>query len=313
MMKQKLISIIIPTYNRAHLLCETIKSIQDQTYTEWECIIVDDGSTDDTENVISDFIEGDSRITYYKKPPHIPKGPSAARNYGFLKSSGSFINWFDSDDLMHPKKLETDLKHIHSGDYDFTISQSSFFKVNGAPKKRYWNKTIWSEDPINDFICKKIGWGINSPLWLKKSLESYNLIFDEHLMTADDFKYHIQAMQSGLKPIVIDAELVRIREHGNRLNNYPDKASNKLKTYVYLLQHHKILGLNENTLSYLNWHYIKFYSWLLKSKNIKSGTKFLIECYMLNFMARTKFKVFKLWCIGLAYFVFGSGYKLLKH
>ena len=308
-----LISVIIPTYNRAHLIGETIESVQSQTFENWECIIIDDGSTDDTASIVASYIKNDTRIKYYKKPLHLPKGPSAARNYGFTKSKGMYINWFDSDDIMHPEKLETDLKYLNSGNFDFTISQSAFFKENGAPKKQFWNKVLWSEDPINDFITKKIGWGVNSPLWVRKKLEAKKLVFDDALITADDFKFHVQAMQFGLNPVVIDQTLVTLREHQNRLNNYPDKASNKLKTYLYLIKNQEYLKLNANTLSYLNWHFVKFYSWLLKQREIRLATCIMLECWRLEFTLNTKKRVLKLWMVGLFFLISGKGYKMLNH
>jgi glycosyltransferase involved in cell wall biosynthesis len=307
-----LISIIIPTYNRAHLIGETIASIQKQTYTHWECIIVDDGSTDTTKSVLLDYINKDARISYYKKPKHVPKGPSAARNYGFAKSTGAYINWFDSDDLMHPEKLATDLEHLHSGNFDFTISQSTFFKAQGEPKKKYWNKNLWSKDPINDFIIKKIGWSTNAPLWRRDRLEACNLVFDEDLMTADDFKFHVQAMQFGLKPVIIETSLVSQREHGARLNDYPDKASNKIRTYLYLLKHREALQLNAKTLKYLNWHFLKYYSSLLKAKRIKDALIVLFKVMVLPFKINTKLRSLKLWILGVFYFLTGVGYKFLK-
>ncbi|MET3020016.1 glycosyltransferase family 2 protein [Flavobacterium hydatis] len=95
-----LVSIIIPTYNRANLIGETLNSILVQTYENWECIIVDDGSTDNTDEVVSDYIKKDSRFQYHHRPKHRPKGGNAARNYGFELSKGEYVNWFDSDDIM---------------------------------------------------------------------------------------------------------------------------------------------------------------------------------------------------------------------
>ncbi|GGH46001.1 glycosyltransferase family 2 protein [Mangrovimonas yunxiaonensis] len=309
---ESLISIIIPTYNRAHLIGETVESIQNQTYEQWECIIVDDGSTDDTEEVVLKYIEKDMRITYYKKPSNLPKGPSAARNYGFTKSKGMYINWFDSDDLMHPEKLETDLKHLASGDFDFTISQSSFFRKNGTPKKMYWNTSLWSEDPINDFITKKIGWSINVPLWKKISLERCQLKFDEKLMTGDDFKYHIQAMQFGLKPIVTNQVAVRQREHDSRLNNYPLKAPYKLKVNEYLIINKNDLKLTTETVFSLKVQFHKQFTSLLKHKELCKAYTCIKKrsLYDLSFSQKKRLYVGVL--MGGVYKVFGIGYSFLK-
>ena len=102
--------VIIPIYNRAHLIEETIQSITAQTYTNWECIIVDDGSTDKTEQTIAEYSVKNKNIQFYKRPDHLVKGANSCRNYGFTLAKGEFINWFDSDDVMQPTFLEERLK-----------------------------------------------------------------------------------------------------------------------------------------------------------------------------------------------------------
>jgi glycosyltransferase involved in cell wall biosynthesis len=101
-----LFSIIIPTYNRANLIPETIRSVQNQTFENWECIIVDDGSTDNTKSIIEDLIKQDSRLKYiYQENAE----RSAARNNGIRNSSGEYICFLDSDDDFledHLQKLK---------------------------------------------------------------------------------------------------------------------------------------------------------------------------------------------------------------
>lgn len=105
MPEQPLVSIIIPTFNRAHLLGETLDSVLAQTYTNWECIVVDDGATDGTAALLANYIDKDSRFQYYKRPDtHLPGG-NGARNYGFERSNGEFVQWFDDDDVMLPTFL----------------------------------------------------------------------------------------------------------------------------------------------------------------------------------------------------------------
>ncbi len=96
-------SVIIPSYNRANLLIDTIKSVQNQTYKDWECIVVDDGSTDNTEEVVKEIIKLDHRIKYvYQKNAE----RSAARNNGIRNSSGEYICFLDSDDHFLPEHFE---------------------------------------------------------------------------------------------------------------------------------------------------------------------------------------------------------------
>jgi glycosyltransferase involved in cell wall biosynthesis len=106
-MYQPLVTIIIPTFNRAQLLSATLDSVIAQTYTNWECIVVDDGSTDATPAVVSSYIQKDTRFNYYKRPVDQPKGANTCRNYGFEKSKGEFINWFDDDDILLPDFIES--------------------------------------------------------------------------------------------------------------------------------------------------------------------------------------------------------------
>lgn len=99
-MNQPLVSIIIPTYNRAHLIGETLDSVLAQTYQNWECIVVDDGSTDGTAFLLAEYCKRDSRFQYHHRPNNRLKGANACRNYGFELSKGEYVNWFDDDDVM---------------------------------------------------------------------------------------------------------------------------------------------------------------------------------------------------------------------
>lgn len=100
-----LVSIIIPVYNRALLLKETLDSVLEQNYIHWECIIIDDGSTDQTQKIIEEYCKKDQRFKFYRRPEDRKKGASACRNYGFEKSLGDLIQYLDSDDLMCENKL----------------------------------------------------------------------------------------------------------------------------------------------------------------------------------------------------------------
>lgn len=101
-------SIIIPTYNRADFVTKTIESLLNQTYTNFEIIVVDDGSTDNTQEIVEAI--NDTRISYFKKE-NAERG--AARNFGAKKAIGEYINFFDSDDLAYPNHLETALEVIN--------------------------------------------------------------------------------------------------------------------------------------------------------------------------------------------------------
>jgi glycosyltransferase involved in cell wall biosynthesis len=98
-----MISIIIPMYNRATLVGETLDSILDQTYTDWECIVIDDGSSDNSVDVVQKYVDKDSRFKLLIRPKDRIKGGPTCRNIGYENSKGEIIYWFDSDDLLHPQ------------------------------------------------------------------------------------------------------------------------------------------------------------------------------------------------------------------
>src|SRR2546423_6010094 len=99
-----LVSVIIPTYNRAELLQECINSVLNQSYSSFECIVVDDGSLDNTGDVVKKKMLDDKRIRYVINKR--TKGAQGARNTGISNATGQYLQFLDSDDYLHPKKLE---------------------------------------------------------------------------------------------------------------------------------------------------------------------------------------------------------------
>lgn len=125
-----LVSVIIPTYNRAHLIMRAIKSVQAQTFTNWEIVIVDDGSTDDTKRLVESIRQNDPRIFYVKHDKN--KGESAARNTGVEYSKGEYIAFIDSDDVWLPLKLEKQIAVFNKGPKDLGIVYTSACFINEA-------------------------------------------------------------------------------------------------------------------------------------------------------------------------------------
>src|SRR5688572_32235893 len=95
-------SIIVPTYNRSARLCEALRTIQDQQYTNYEVIVVDDGSTDNTKTVVSVMMQSNPRIKYFYKKN---EERSIARNFGIMQAVGRYIGFLDSDDILHSNHL----------------------------------------------------------------------------------------------------------------------------------------------------------------------------------------------------------------
>ena len=115
-----LVSVIVPCYNQASYLGETLHSVFNQTYVDWECIIVNDGSTDHTEEIAVLWCEKDSRFRYLYKENG---GLSSARNMGIAVSKGEYIQFLDSDDLIVPEKFQLQIKDLQESQ----ISVSDYF------------------------------------------------------------------------------------------------------------------------------------------------------------------------------------------
>jgi glycosyltransferase involved in cell wall biosynthesis len=216
-MQEHLVSIIIPTYNRAYLIAETIESIIAQSYTNWECIIVDDGSSDNTEELIESFSKNDSRIQYYERPVDRIKGANACRNYGFEISKGEYVNWFDSDDVMAFDFLEVAFKEFDkNNNIDFVLFDFEVFKENVSNIIRIQkNKT---NNLIEDYATWKINFGTWAIVWKRNFVEDYS--FDENLHRAQDLDFNLRIFFNESYDFITSNHIgVYLRQHEKNLTS----------------------------------------------------------------------------------------------
>jgi len=181
------VTILLATYNRAHLVLETLQSIIDQTYTNWECIIVDDYSSDNTKEVIEEFIKIDNRFGYFLKTKKYGKGLSGSRNQGldFAKSrNAKFIQFFDDDDLMHPQKFEIQMNEFQKYEnIDLTIFESGWSR-NSINYNEYESKIIDNIEEL--FLLAKIMFTAQVPIIKYEYLKEIR--FDENLFYAEEWE-----------------------------------------------------------------------------------------------------------------------------
>ena len=128
-MERQLVSIVTPTYNCSKFIVETIKSVQSQTYENWEMLIVDDCSTDNTKDVIDDYLKKDNRIKYYCLDKN--SGAAAARNAALQMAKGRWIAFLDSDDLWSDNKLERQIQFMEENAYAFSYHEYSEIDEDG--------------------------------------------------------------------------------------------------------------------------------------------------------------------------------------
>ncbi len=127
MQDRGLVSIVMPSYNTEKYICESIRSVLNQTYPYWELIIVDDCSTDGTDEVVKPFLT-DRRIRYLKNKKN--SGAAISRNRALREAKGKWIAFLDSDDLWMPEKLEKQIRFMETHDYAFTYTDY-MIQLNG--------------------------------------------------------------------------------------------------------------------------------------------------------------------------------------
>ena len=240
-----MVSLIIPIYNRAHLIEETLQSIMTQTFINWECIIIDDGSTDNTIDVIKAFTKKDERFKVHKRPVNIQKGPSACRNYAVSISKGNYIQFFDSDDIMHPDHLRLKVDAIK--DQDIVVCKlKQFSKVftDDLFLEDRDEVLILPEKPFEAFATGQFEMMMVAPLWKKKTLQKF-LPIREDLHLLEDHELHARALSSDLDIVVINKSLIYYRvDLQSSTNNFYKDLNTGL--WSYLEAKSTVLGLSES-------------------------------------------------------------------
>jgi len=184
------ISIIIPCYNGSNFIINTLKSVQEQTYQNWECVIVDDGSKDSSKNTIQNFIGSDNRFIYHYQEN---KGLSGARNTGMEIATGAYIYFLDADDLISTDSLEN-LQALIDIDIDIVFGKTAIthgqnFNIEGyldhnlPTLKKIGNNTQQLIPLVVEYnlICTA-----HNRLYKKQFLQKNNLIFKDGLLHEDE-------------------------------------------------------------------------------------------------------------------------------
>ncbi len=200
---QPLVSVIIPCYNYGHFLGETLESVIGQSYQHWECIIVDDGSTDNTGSIAAEYKNKDSRFKYFYQPN---KGTSPAKNYGLLQATGSFIQFLDADDFIAPRKLELQVSFLLSNpSIDLVYGNARYFDTNDPSK--YGTSFDLSDTPWmpcvsgnGETILKPLMifniMVISSPLVRKRLIDQVRF-FNVELKGYEDWEFWIRCALTG--------------------------------------------------------------------------------------------------------------------
>jgi glycosyltransferase involved in cell wall biosynthesis len=221
------VSIIIPAYNCERFISETIESVIDQTFRNFEVLIVDDGSTDGLKRIVDEFATRDTRIKYmYQKN----RGVSSARNFGFRESHGKFIAFLDSDDVWLPENLELKVNRFDRDNVGLVHSDASI--INEHSEK---NQSILRgmEGDVLDALLLWDGTQIPGPssILIRRDVLDTVGLFDESLSTAADKDLFIR-IAARYKIGRIDQVTWKYRIHSNNMHkNIPAMEADVLFMY----------------------------------------------------------------------------------
>ncbi len=218
-----LVSIITPSYNTAKYIAKTVESVQAQTYTNWEMIIIDDCSTDNTDDVIKPFLE-DKRIKYLKNDQN--SGAAISRNYALREAKGKWIAFLDSDDLWLPEKLEKQLNFMKSNGYYFSYTRYEEIDENANPL----NKIITGPKKITKHGMYNYCWV--GCLTVMYDAEKIGLIQIEKMKNNNDYAMWLQACKKA-DCYLLDENLAKYRR--GRTGSISTQSYTKLIKWHYKL------------------------------------------------------------------------------
>ena len=215
MENQPLVSVIMPCYNMASFVSDSIKSVINQTYLHWELLIVDDASTDETVNIIESYAQTDSRIKFAIKKQN--SGISDTRNQCIQMAKGLFLAFLDADDIWHPEKLEKQLSFMMAKNVGFTYSTDDWIDEDGKVLNKFIN-TIGNLDYKTYLRNTIIGC---STVMVNKTMTGDIVV--PKFRTSEDTATWLNILKKGLLAYAIEESLVsyRIRRKS--------ASSNKLK------------------------------------------------------------------------------------
>ena len=225
------VSVILPTYNRAESIVRAIKSVLNQTYSDYELIVVDDGSADDTEKIISSI--HNKKIKYIQNKEN--KGAGAARNIGIQKAKGKFIAFQDSDDEWHLDKLKKQVDIFTASGPELGVVYSDMERILINGKKRYSKSPTIDSSKLIDSTTQfytVFNIGIQTAMIKKECLKRVGL-FREELPRYEDLELFIRLSRCYKFHHIKDALVDYHETKGLSSNDEADTRARKMLLSLY--------------------------------------------------------------------------------
>lgn len=268
-----MVSIVVPVYNAQEYIARTLDSFISQSLQDWEVIIVDDGSTDNSSQIIKEYTQKDTRFKYYKQTN---AGVSVARNTGIKKASGQFISFCDSDDTWYPHNLERRIHFLEENKLDWCFSNLTLINENDI------EIDTLKVQPTN-LLEDVLSWNGNSittpsTITVRKKVVD-KVKFDPKFSTAADQDFFIQ-IAANYKGGFIDEELVYYRVLPNSMSrNIAVMEKDHIGVFSKAKANKLFKTNNFQKQCFANLYFIIGASWWKNGGSKTKGIKFLVKSF----------------------------------
>lgn len=259
-MSNPIVSIVTPHFNKGHFVEDCIRSVMGQSLREWEMLIVDDFSTDGSDELAKNIANLDERIVFWQNRGK--KGASSCRNQGLASAKGEYVMFLDSDDLLAPDCLQRRVEEMRvNPQMDYAVYPMGLFHTTLGDSDVICNIPT-DVDPLHRFLNRDIVWLISGPIWKKSVLDELGG-FDDSLHSQQDYDLHVRAL----------------------IADYPYRYHHVEPDVYYRQEVHSIPRLQSQTVEHFQFRFemvLRHYDLLQKADKLGDAEKLLLARYLLD-------------------------------
>jgi len=208
-----MISIITPTYNSSKFLKYTYKSILAQTMSDWEWLVTDDCSNDNTWHIIWDFAKNDPRVKIMKN--EFNSGAAVTRNKCLSRATGEFLAFIDADDIWVPEKIEKQVNYMERNNINFSFTAYELINENGKSLKKYIDINNTGAFSYDDMLRKKATLGCSTVMLRGNTFSDLTM---PHIRTGQDYAFWLKLLKNGEKAYLLNEPLTKYRIVSNSIS-----------------------------------------------------------------------------------------------
>ncbi|EOD00106.1 glycosyltransferase family 2 protein [Caldisalinibacter kiritimatiensis] len=278
------VSVIIPVYNGETVVSISLNSLLEQTYSNFEVIIIDDGSKDNTKEVVKKYLDEDIRFKYIFQPN---SGVSVARNKGIKEARGEYICFLDSDDFYEKTYIERMLLEIYNKSAD--VCYCGYNVV--TPRKKYKKRTRFKwGDILVDYILGKVA--VHTTGWMIKKdiLDKFNIRFQEGVSWGEDFEFFCEVLSRTKNVTYVKEYLTnyRVAFNDNCLSAFSMDKIDKDYSSIKRLQNNSIINNNEQVEKALIKYRLKALLIYRLMNAVQTGVN---ECIIQNYFNKYRYYI----------------------